>query len=348
MKKWNIRVLSKDVKLFDQLHGILHHNQNTLMREMISPEDFLIEGIEQHPFDILLLDSRDLSDGSQRQKILARLKAMELVDYVVLLSGSEDVEIRVNAYACGLKQFLRMPPDSVELAAIIENMGQRTIGSKPNRRECEQDLQDVVTQLKNATLETIYTLAKAVEYKDHETGGHIRRMSQYAVILARKIGLSETHIEKILYASPMHDIGKIGIPDSILLKPGKLTYDEWEIMRTHTRIGAEILSGSDSEVVQLGQRIAKTHHERWDGKGYPDGLSGEEIPIEGRIAAMADVFDALTSDRIYKKRISLPTALDIMRSERGKHFDPRMVDAFRQCWDEILQVDKTYSSDKVS
>lgn len=192
--------------------------------------------------------------------------------------------------------------------------------------------------IKEAHLDTIYRLAVAAEYRDEDTALHLKRMSNYSAIIARHCGVPEERCELILYASPMHDVGKLGIPDAILLKPGRLTSIEREIMQTHTTIGAKILSGSTSELLEVSRIIALTHHEKWDGSGYPLGLSGDEIPIEGRVVAMADVFDALSSRRCYKPAWELEKVLNLLRDETGKHFDPGVYDAFNKGFEEIMEI----------
>jgi two-component system response regulator RpfG len=176
--------------------------------------------------------------------------------------------------------------------------------------------------------ETLLRLAKAGEYRDEETGNHVIRMSDYACLIAQQLNLDEQLCETIRLAAPMHDIGKIGIPDHILLKPGKLTTQEWFTMQSHAGYGYDILKNSSSHYIHTGAIIAYGHHERFDGKGYPQGLSREAIPIEARIVAVADVFDALRSARPYKKAWTLDRTLDYLETEKGKHFDPDCVNAF--------------------
>jgi len=200
------------------------------------------------------------------------------------------------------------------------------------------DLRSAHKDLEEVYLDTIQRLVIAAEYKDEVTGDHIVRMSRYSALIAERYGLSDSEVKNILYASPMHDIGKIGIPDSILLKPGKLTDEEFEIMKTHTTIGARILGGSKAGILQLAKQIALTHHERWNGKGYPQGLSREQIPLVGRITCLADVFDALISKRPYKAPYPVEVALDIVKKERGEQFDPDLVDLFLDNIDEILRI----------
>ncbi len=193
-------------------------------------------------------------------------------------------------------------------------------------------------ELKAAHIETIFCLAAAAEYRDNTTSWHLKRMSHYSRIIAKNLGLSEAEQDLILYASPMHDIGKIGIPDAILLKPGKFTPEDRQIMQKHPEIGAEILRQSDSELMRKSAIIALSHHEKYDGSGYPRGLKGEEIPIEGRIVALADVFDALASKRPYKKAWTLEDIFELIDQSNGTHFDPKIVAAFYRGKEEILEV----------
>ena len=190
-------------------------------------------------------------------------------------------------------------------------------------------------------------LGRAAEYRDNETGLHIIRMSKIAAMLAKEAGMSEYKCDLLLNASPMHDIGKIGIPDNILLKPGKLEADEWGVMQTHAKIGSDILSGDDSDLMKMAHDVALTHHEKYNGKGYPNNLQGEEIPIVGRITAIADVFDALTSERPYKKAWSVEKAMDLIKRESGQHFDPQLVKLFIKILPEVLLIMKEYSEPDV-
>ena len=195
---------------------------------------------------------------------------------------------------------------------------------------------------KKALLDTIYMLALAAEYRDTGTGVHTRRISHFAVAVARSLKLDEDTIENIFYAAPLHDVGKIGIPDEILMKPAKLSPDEWEIMKKHSAIGTKMLEISDAEYMKLAQVIALTHHEKWDGSGYPSGLKGESIPIAGRITAVIDVFDALISERPYKRPMPVENALSIIKNGSGSHFDPKVVDAFFAIKDEILSIKRKF------
>lgn len=206
-------------------------------------------------------------------------------------------------------------------------------------------LNETVASLKNknrelneAYYDTIKRLVIASEYKDEDTYDHIIRMSRYSAFLAEKLNLSREEVENILFASPMHDVGKIGIPDAIIMKPARLTDEEFEQIKNHTVFGAKILAGSKAEILELARVIAISHHERWDGTGYPYGIGGEDIPLVGRIVALADTFDALTSRRPYKDAYPVDVAYDIIRKERGRQLDPDIVDIFINNYDEFIKI----------
>ncbi|HIJ83482.1 MAG TPA: HD domain-containing protein [Magnetococcales bacterium] len=218
-----------------------------------------------------------------------------------------------------------------------------TLSGIIERRRMESELQHKNEELRRTRLDIIHRLGMAAEYRDQDTGLHVVRMSKYATILARAAGFSEEFCEILTNAAPMHDIGKIGIPDHILLKPALLDEHEREIMKQHTLIGSVMLHGYEAEPMNTAHIIALTHHERWDGKGYPIGVPGEEIPIEGRICAIADVFDALTSDRPYKKAWSVERTLEEIRSSAGTAFDPDLVATFGDIFPEIVAVRAIYN-----
>ncbi len=203
-------------------------------------------------------------------------------------------------------------------------------------------------ELKSAQLETIFVLGEAAEYKDKETGDHIKRVATFSKIIAETLELDDDMVETIYRSSPLHDIGKIGIPDKILNKPGKLDPHEWEIMKEHTTLGYKLLKDSQSEVIKTAAQIAYTHHERWDGKGYPRGLKGEKIPLVGRIVALSDFFDALTSERPYrKKRFPLSETFSMIEEDRGKHFCPETTDAFFKAIKHIEKISDYFTKNAV-
>jgi HD-GYP domain-containing protein (c-di-GMP phosphodiesterase class II) len=199
--------------------------------------------------------------------------------------------------------------------------------------------------LKKAHYDSIMRLSAANEFRDNETGFHVKRVSAYCEIIARTLGKDTTYIQNIKYASPLHDIGKIGIPDQILRKPGKLTTSEYEIMKTHANIGAQILGKPDNEIMRLAVEVAVSHHEKWDGTGYPNGLKGDKIPLSGRITAIADVFDALSNKRVYKPAFPLDKTFKIIKESCGSHFDPEIVEAFEKSTDDILEIFNTYKDE---
>ena len=199
---------------------------------------------------------------------------------------------------------------------------QREIGDRSS------ELRRALTELEIAQAETVRRLSMAVEFRDEDTGAHIERIGRFSTLLAEQIGMEEEVCARMVHAAPLHDVGKVAIPDAILLKPGKLTVQERAIVETHAEEGHRLLKGSSSAILDLAATIALSHHEKWDGSGYPRGVAGEAIPIEGRIVAIADVFDALTSDRVYRKAFAVGEAVEMIRAERGKHFDPVLLDAF--------------------
>jgi len=211
------------------------------------------------------------------------------------------------------------------------------------------DLKVAHKETQEAYLDTIFRLVLTAEYKDEDTGDHIKRMSLYSVLIAKKLGLSDKEVQNILYTAPMHDVGKVGIPDSILMKKGKLTKEECDIIKTHSTIGAKILSNSKSDIIKTAEQIALTHHEKWNGKGYPQGLSGKKIPLVGRIVCLADTFDALTSKRPYKDPYPTEVACEIIKKEYGEQFDPDVADVFLENIDEALKIKaKVGSTEDVS
>ncbi len=313
-----------------------------------------LDKLRSNPVGLVILDIK--MPGKSGIELLPEIKASYADTAVVMATATADINVAINCMKQGAYDYITKP---FNLEEVILSVG-RALEKRRlelENREYQQHLEDEVARrtkqlrqalekLRVASLDTIYRLSRAAEYRDEETGAHIKRMSYYAATIARKIGLSHETVEMILYAAPMHDIGKIGIPDHILLKPGKLDPDEWAIMKQHTTIGGEIVAGSDTEFIKEAELIARTHHEKWDGSGYPNSLKGSKIPLAGRIAAVADVFDALTSKRPYRREpFSVEIAFDIIREGRGSHFDSKMVDAFLATKDEILAIEDKFKDD---
>ncbi len=257
---------------------------------------------------------------------------------VVFFNAPADTIVEVTAFDAGAQDYIRAPFDELVLFARLRLHQQLYVQKRQLAALIQQRTRDVgVSQL-----EIVKRLRAAAEFKDDETGSHIERMSRTAQLLARAAGLSETESELIFQAAPMHDLGKIGIPDRILLKPTPLTPDEWRTMRMHPGIGAGIIGKHDAPILKVARRIALTHHEKWDGTGYPRGLKGEEIPLVGRIVALADVFDALTSERPFKPSWPIDNAVAYIREQTGRHFDPRLASLFLELLPEILKIRTEY------
>lgn len=300
---------------------------------------------QESPTDLVLLDlNMPHKDGFE---VLTEIKAMEK-DYppVIVLTALKDVDSRVKALENGARDFISKPFDRVELLSRMHNMLEVRLLHKAARNQniiLEERVRERTQELEETRMEIIRRLGRAAEYRDNETGLHIIRMSKFSQVLALAAGMDEEDAEMILNASPMHDIGKIGIPDAILLKPGKLDASEWTTMKKHSTIGAKILSGHPSALMQMAREIALTHHEKWDGSGYPMGLRGEKIPFSGLIVALADVFDALTSERPYKNAWPVDEAVTYIKENSGKHFEPCLVELFIASLDKIIAIRDKYA-----
>jgi two-component system response regulator RpfG len=260
---------------------------------------------------------------------------------IVIITCVDDKSVRYRALEARATDFLSKPIDHHECRARCRNLLQLSRQQqiiKDRARWLEQEVHTKTFELEEREKETLLRLAKAGEYRDEETGNHVVRMAEYAFLIASELGLDEDICNIIRHAAPMHDIGKIGVPDQILLKPGKLTRQEWSSMQIHTTIGYEILRDSPSCFLKTGALIALGHHERFDGRGYPQGLAGKDTPIEARVVAVADVFDALLASRPYKKAWSVDNTLSYMREQRGRHFDPECVDAFFNKLEKIMSI----------
>ncbi|WP_300427665.1 HD-GYP domain-containing protein [uncultured Thalassolituus sp.] len=296
-----------------------------------SGKEALALASERQP-DLILLDvmmpEMDGFEVCRRLKQDAQLAAVPVI-FVTALQDEADEEVGLE---CGAVDYITKPISTAIVKARVKN-----------------HLSLVrVDELQRTRLEIIQRLGRAAEYKDNETGHHVMRMSHYSQLIAQAMGKNERWCEKLLHAAPMHDIGKIGIPDAIMLKPGKLTDDEFDVMKTHPRIGAEILGNSTAELMVMAKNVALYHHEKWNGSGYPERLSGKDIPLEARIVALADVFDALTSERPYKRAWSVEEACEYIHDSRGEHFDPEVVEAFDQCLPDILKIKERWQEPEES
>lgn len=286
---------------------------------------------QQFKPDLVLLDIHmNGKDGFQvLEEIVAPDSEAEQVP-VLMITADDSAHVKRKALALGAKDFLSKPYDSAEVLLRIRNLLETRFLYRKLRRqnsELEQKVTERTKELEQSQLEVLDRLAVAVEFRDDDTGNHTRRVAQISAMLGAAIGLESETLELITRAAPLHDIGKVGIPDSILLKAGPLTGDEFEIMKTHTVIGARMLSKGRSELVRFSQRIARSHHEWWDGSGYPDRVSGKSIPLEARIVAAADFLDALTHDRPYRPAWGMAETLAEINRRSGSHFDPEIANA---------------------
>lgn len=286
-----------------------------------------MEILRREPVDVVITDTR-LMDLSGLE-LTRRIRAAYDTDVIIMTRQVKNFSYD-KIIELGARDFINKPVRLTELMARLK----RVLGERALRRQLDR----AFTALERAYIDTVNRLSMAAEYKDEEPYDHIIRMGKYSAMLAEKAGVSRELVKIIRYASPMHDVGKIGIPDRILLKQGKLTGPEFEVMKTHTLIGARLLGNSDSHILEMASVIAASHHERWDGGGYPAGLEGESIPLPARIAAITDTFDALTSRRPYRSPYPLDAAMDILRKEREGHFDPTLTDLFLGSMDDITRI----------
>lgn len=260
---------------------------------------------------------------------------------VLMVTADHEKEVRYRALESGANDFLTKPVDRIEFTSRVKNMlaiRRSHLALTDRAAWLAEEVGKATTEIREREREAVFRLAKAAEFRDPETGAHILRMAHYSRLIAAGIGLDHAQQELILEAAPMHDVGKLGTPDLILLKPGKLTPEEFAVMKQHASIGWEILRDSAAPTLQVAAEIAYTHHEKFDGSGYPRGLAGEQIPLFGRIVAIADVFDALTSARPYKPAWDFDKAWALIAESRCTHFDPRCADAFLACREEVVAI----------
>lgn len=335
-----ILVVDDNIINVELLVGILENEGYRNVLSTTDPRDVQSFYIN-HQIDLILLDMRmPHMDGVE---VMEQLKALVTNDYipVLIITAQTDNETKRRALAAGARDFITKPYENWEVLNRVHNMLETRYyyNHQVVRGDMlEKAVKKRVQEVRDTQLEIVRRLGRAGEYRDNETGAHVIRMSKICELLTKTAGLNEEMQDLILYASPMHDVGKIGIPDSILLKPGKLDEQEWEIMKTHTIIGEEILKDHPSDIMQMAASIAISHHEKWDGSGYPKALKGEAIPLEGRIATLSDVFDALLSARPYKKAWSVDDTLELIRGQSGKHFDPNLVEHFLKIIPDVLKI----------
>jgi putative two-component system response regulator len=298
----------------------------------------------QNEVDMILIDFM-MPNLNGLQFIEEFRKSKKYIPIIMITAVGDDEDIHKKAFDLGANDFLNKPVNAIVFQARILNLltnHQNRILLEDRAKLLQIEVEKATKDLLDREHETLEILGKTAEYKDPETASHVARVARYSKLLAKEYGLSTKEQDIIFYASPFHDLGKIGIEDKILLKPGKLDEDEFKIMKTHAQIGYEILKNSKSEYLQAGATIAVSHHEKFNGAGYPNGLIGENIPIFGRIVAIADVFDALTSFRPYKKAWSFDEALTYLEERSGKDFDPKMVNIFKNKIDQVKEIYNSY------
>lgn len=351
IKKCHIVVVDDEeanLKLIDRVLDIGGYSNVSLISDPTTVIDFY----NKNGADLFLIDlNMPLMDGFE---VIAALMGLgdDFLPPVLVLTAQLAQEYRQKALDVGARDFVTKPFVVNELLARVRNQLEirqtQSLLRDQNQnleaivQERTKELQIAHQQLQESRLQVVRRLGRAAEYRDNETGLHIIRMSYISVVIGRAAGMDDETTDLLLNASPMHDIGKIGIPDKILLKPGKFEPAEWEVMKTHAQIGADILSGDDTPMMAMAREIALTHHEKWDGSGYPNALKGESIPLVGRVSALADVFDALTSERPYKKAWEVEDAIDYIKEQSGKHFDPKLVELFIENLDEIVLIKDKY------
>jgi putative two-component system response regulator len=294
---------------------------------------------DEDPPDLILLDV--MMPGMDGFEVCRRLKEDPRSRHipVVFVTALGEVEDEAHGFEVGGVDYISKPVSPPVVRARVRThlmLYERNL-------ELERRVRERTLELADTQLEIIRRLGRAAEFKDNQTGLHVIRMSHYSRLIAEAAGVPEPQLDVLLNAAPMHDVGKIGIPDRILQKPGRLTAEEWKLMRRHPTIGAEIIGDHASPVLEMAREIALTHHERWDGQGYPAGLREGEIPLTGRIVALADVFDALTTRRPYKEAWEVDRAVAYLREQSGSQFDPRLVPAFMEALPEVLTFRDRYA-----
>jgi putative two-component system response regulator len=300
-----------------------------------------IEYTKNNRVDLILLDIvMPEMNGFEVCKKLKEDKTTKEVP-IIFITAMDDPRYKTLGFEAGAVDYITKPFDATEVKARVKTHLTLKIAQEALKNQnliLDEKVKERTRELEETQIEVIDRLVMAAEYRDEETGNHIKRMSKYCEIMGKAAGLSAKECKILSVASTMHDIGKIGIPDVILLKPGKLTLNEMEIMKTHTTIGSRLLTGSESVLLQTAEVIARTHHEKWDGRGYPKGLNQDNIPLHGRINCICDVFDALISERPYKKPWTLDQAIAEINAGQGTQFDPNLVNIFNDLKDDFIKI----------
>jgi len=322
----------------DVLRGIL---SNDYIIKVATGGEMALKIVAAQPPDLILLDvMMPEMDGHEVCRQLKNKEASRHIP-VIFITARNAVEDEARGFELGAADYIAKPiSPSIVRARVSAHLAlaDQRYYLQELVAERTSELDSTNKRLEQSYLSMIQQLGRAVDYRDNETGFHVVRVGNYSKLLGRAAGLSELRAEQLMYASMIHDIGKIGIPDHILLKPTKLTIEEFEVIKTHAAIGAEIIGEQDAEIMQMAREVALSHHEKWNGKGYPHGLAGDDIPLLGRIVAIADVFDALTCVRLYKTAWPIDKALEFISNESGQHFDPSLVTLFLSLEAELRRV----------
>ncbi len=353
----NFSILAVDDEPFnlDLIEAAFMDYSNIKITNAVSGQDAL-DKLNDNEFDVVLLDiSMPIMDGIEA---LCKIRENPKFKQLPVLMVTANSEKEGESLRLGASDFISKPYDIEVLCARTINYAKSNQYYKQIKNHSvilekevalrTKQLEDALALSKETEFEISIRLGRASEFRDIETGGHIKRMSLYSKVLAKLYGLTDEECELILYAAPLHDIGKVGIPDKILLKPGRFEEHEFEIMKEHVLLGAQMLEGSEKfPVINAGRIIALEHHEKWDGSGYPKGLKGEQIHIYARIVTIADVFDALCSKRCYKTIMPTDEVLEIIKKDSGTHFDPKLVDLFVNNLDEFLKIKEEYKDENI-
>jgi len=340
--------MSQTILILDDESDNVHLIQETIRRNLpdvrtvgfCSPRD-ATAWCEQNEPDLCLIDYKMPGMSGIEFMLQLRKRAFFQSVPIIMITGQPDAELQQQALDSGVIDFLSKPINVSDVVMRTRNHLRLRDSLCSGQKESAQQT------IENEQAAIIQRLTRLSGYRDEETGNHMRRMAYTSNLIAKELGLDRRFCEMLLLAAPMHDIGKVGIPDHILLKSGPLDAGEWKIMQTHARIGYDLLKGGQSELLYLGAEIALTHHEKYNGEGYPNGFSGETIPLSGRIVAAADVFDALVNARHYKKAWDLGDAVDYMRSESGQHLDPGCVNAMLRRIDDVMDIQKNFIDDDI-
>jgi putative two-component system response regulator len=348
---WEVEYPDAKIMIIDDEEGNLSMLRRLLKRAgytrllMVSDPRTVYDFCREFEPDLILLDIiMPHLDGYKVMEELKKVVPHDVYLPILVLTADATSETKLKALWMSDKDFLTKPFDTTEVLLRIKNLLENRflqLKLKNQNQYLEQKVLTRTYELEEAHLEILGRLARAAEYRDDATGEHTWRVAQSSALLAKQLGLPKEQVELIFHAARLHDVGKIAIPDAILLKPDKLTREEFDVIKTHTSLGAELLSRGGTKLLQIAELIALSHHEQWCGRGYPYGLKEETIPIEGRIVSVADVFDALTHDRPDKKAWTVEDALAEIESQSGKQFDPKVVEAFKEILPDLLKIKGT-------